>query len=148
MSIKLIGLDWPNDVEFESAVRRNVALLSRLHDEGRNWNVIARAITSIGVRHKDGRDVSGKQLNTVFLRVKRGLRERAQQEAARANDDRLGNTERSLTDSTIAADKRPSNRALDRSLDQPHRQSDTKNLGERLFAAAQMRNAAKNQFED
>jgi hypothetical protein len=148
MSINLSGFDWPDDVEFEGAVRRNIALLSRLHDEGRNWTVIARAITSIGVRHKDGRDVSGKQLNTVFLRVKKELRESVEQQGARTNNDKLGNAERGLTDPIIAADKRPSTRAHDRYHGQSHGQSDIKNLGERLFAAAQMRNAIKNEFED
>jgi hypothetical protein len=148
MSINLSGFDWSDDVKFECAVRRNITFLSRLHDEGRNWNVIARAITSIGVRHKDGRDVSGKQLNTVFLRVKKELCEKVDQEGARTNDDKLGKAERGFTDSAVAADKRPSTRTHVRSLEQSHGQRDAKKLRDRLSDAAQMRNATKHEFEE
>lgn len=60
---------WALDIPFERAVRLNAIVLKSLQETGLTWSSIADALTRAGARHKTGRPISTRQLNTVFLRV-------------------------------------------------------------------------------
>ena len=66
--------NWPFDIPFERSVRLNLIALERLQQDGLTWPSIASALTQAGGRHKSGRPISARQMNTVFLRVQKTAR--------------------------------------------------------------------------
>jgi hypothetical protein len=79
--LKKLTENWPVDVPFERAVRKNLRALRQLIVDGMTWKTIAGALTRAGVRKRNGSLMSARQINTVFLRV-------SESEAkSRENDD-------------------------------------------------------------
>lgn len=64
----LIG-SWSFDIPFERAVRKSYPMLQKLVALGLTWTTIAAALTKAGARHRNGRPISARQMNSVFLRV-------------------------------------------------------------------------------
>jgi hypothetical protein len=62
--------NWSFDIPFERAVRIHYAALQQLETAGLTWATIAGALTRAGARHKNGRPISARQMNSVFLRVR------------------------------------------------------------------------------
>jgi hypothetical protein len=63
--------NWSFDVPFERSVRAHYLTLQRLANSGLTWATIADAMTQAGARHKNGRPISARQINSVFLRVRK-----------------------------------------------------------------------------
>lgn len=62
---------WPFDIPFERAVRSHYVALQQLETLGLTWATIADALTQAGARHRNGRPISARQMNSVFLRVRK-----------------------------------------------------------------------------
>ncbi|MEK9282683.1 hypothetical protein MTR72_24110 [Bradyrhizobium sp. ISRA442] len=62
---------WSFDIPFERSVRSNFQALQQLEASGLTWGTIANALTRAGARHKNGRPISARQMNSVFLRVRK-----------------------------------------------------------------------------
>jgi hypothetical protein len=63
--------NWSFDIPFERSVRSNFQALQQLEASGLTWGTIANALTRAGARHKNGRPISARQMNSVFLRVRK-----------------------------------------------------------------------------
>lgn len=63
--------NWSYDIPFERSVRAHYLALQQLETSGLTWVTIAAALTQAGARHKNGRPISARQMNSVFLRVRK-----------------------------------------------------------------------------
>lgn len=63
--------NWSFDIPFERSVRAHYLALQQLETSGLTWTTIADALTQAGARHKNGRPISARQMNSVFLRVRK-----------------------------------------------------------------------------
>lgn len=59
---------WPHDVPLERIVRQRLETFDELVAQGITWSSIAAALARAGITRKDGGRLSGRQLNTVYLR--------------------------------------------------------------------------------
>ncbi|WP_019195302.1 hypothetical protein [Afipia birgiae] len=63
--------NWSFDIPFERSVRAHYLALQQLETSGLTWVTIAAALTQAGARHKNGRPISARQMNSVFLRIRK-----------------------------------------------------------------------------
>ena len=63
--------NWSFDIPFERSVRAHYLTLQQLETSGLTWATIADALTQAGARHKNGLPISARQMNSVFLRVRK-----------------------------------------------------------------------------
>jgi hypothetical protein len=89
--------NWSFDIPFERSVRAHYFSLQRLTISGLTWATIADALTQAGARHKSGRPVSARQMNSVFLRVRKTQSTNSGDTASsgisshtRANENKIG----------------------------------------------------------
>ena len=73
-SLQQLVINWSFDIPFERSVRLNLIALEDLQEDGLTWSSIAGVLTQAGARHKNGRPISARQMNTVFLRVQKSMR--------------------------------------------------------------------------
>lgn len=60
--------DWPDDVPFERIVRQRLEAFDDLIAQGVTWPSIAAALARAGITRKNGGQLSGRQVNAVYLR--------------------------------------------------------------------------------
>lgn len=89
--------NWSFDIPFERSIRAHYSTLHRLTTSGLTWSTIADALTQAGARHKNGRPISARQINSVFLRVKKAQLTNSAHAASfglaprvRASEDNIG----------------------------------------------------------
>ena len=60
--------DWPHDVPMERIVRQRLGSFDELVAQGVTWSSIAAALARAGITRRNGGQLSGRQLNAVYLR--------------------------------------------------------------------------------
>ena len=142
--------NWSFDIPFERSVRAHYLTLQRLTISGLTWATIADALTQAGARHKSGRPISARQMNSVFLRVRRTQSTNSSNTASlglsshtRANENKIGRV--LLLTPTKSDDNGVASPAEAMAVPAPHLLT---GLAQRLTEARRLSEASRFEYDD